>query len=213
MTEYNKSYTVGLLDDNPIVIDGIKSHADKYPQLSLLFTANTIGEFIKHINHCQPEVLIVDVILKDSDGLDIFRYLKRNYPDSLVIAFTNVSSINIIDSIYACGAKGYVHKSESPQILLEAILHVLKTKELYVPEELRPYLKKEQNSIILSAREKEIAKHIVDGKSNKEIAQLEFISVNTVDFHRKNLFRKFKVRNVAELVREVIEFGYSNRVY
>jgi DNA-binding NarL/FixJ family response regulator len=99
------------------------------------------------------------------------------------------------------GASGYVLKNATQEELIEAILTVVKGKTYLSLEASRVLNKKVTTSIVLTRREKEVLELIADGLTNNEIAQRLFVSVSTVDTHRRNLLEKFEARNIASLVK------------
>lgn len=203
-------YSLGILDDNPIVLSGLTAIIKDLPNIDLSFTSDNFSNFFEQLNTHRPDVIIIDAIRNSVDGPELLKTISENYPDIILIAFSNTSSIQLIKSLYSLGIHGYVSKTSAPEKIFPIINDIIINNTPYIPEYLKDFIHEPDDTIQLSQREKSIANHIKNGLTNKEIAEREFISTNTVDFHKKQLVKKFNVRNIAELVREIIEQGHGD---
>lgn len=202
--------TIGLLDDNPIILSGLDSYCKNISGFELKFKATNPTDFLEALDKEPPHILIMDVIMKDVDGPELFKTVRKMNEDVLIVTFSDIKSINLIKGLYGVGINAFVSKKESPKMLFSVIDELLNADHpIYIPTDLKHLIDLKEIPLFLTSREKLIANHIMNGLTNKEIANLEFISVNTVAFHKKQLFKKFNVRNIAELVREVIDQGYA----
>jgi DNA-binding NarL/FixJ family response regulator len=205
-----------LLDDHPMVLDGLQSMLAAAEDLHIsgvfgtaaaLQTAWAMGNL--------PDVLLLDIHLKDSDGLDLCKILTKNHPSVKIIALTSLDQTPIIRQMLKNGAAGYVLKNADQTTILAAIRTVANGGE-YLHAEVQQQLLNEALSRpnpsktyfpTLTRREKEVLTLIIEEKTTQEIAESLFISVNTVETHRMNLIQKLGVKNVAGLVRVAIERG------
>ena len=130
--------------------------------------------------------------------------VREKYPSSFIIGLSTFNQLSFIKKMMENGASGYLLKNATREEILEAI-QVVMTGRTYLSDEASRTLREEPAScIILTKREKEVLELIADGLTNPEIAEKLFISVSTVDTHRKNLLAKFGSRNIASLVKEAI---------
>jgi DNA-binding NarL/FixJ family response regulator len=153
----------------------------------------------------QPDVILMDINLPDRSGIDLCKEVKGKYPAIHIIGLSSFNQQSFIQKMMDNGASGYVLKNATQEELMEAIEAVVKGK-IYLSEEASNTLRKDDTiDIILTRREKEVLELIAGGLTNAEIAQKLFISVTTVDTHRKNLLAKFDVKNTALLIRTAVQ--------
>ncbi len=200
-----------MFDDNPIILEGLLSLFKQDEQFSMVFQCTSPEEIHQNVEHHEPDVMIMDVLSEGISGVEAYRKVRMAFPDVLLVSFTNVSSVSVIKSLYAAGANAYLHKSAPPVKLCEIIRYIIETGRLYIPDDfpVRAQILKNLPPLHLTKTEKNIIRLIILGMTTKEIALAIFVSENTVEFHRKNLMRKFEVHNMAALVREAIAFGYD----
>jgi DNA-binding NarL/FixJ family response regulator len=157
------------------------------------------------------DVILMDINLPDMNGMDLCKLIKTNYSGISVIALSTLNQGSYITQIIENGASGYLLKNADKEEIIEAILTVEKGNTYFSFEAGRIYkatTEKKTGSPVLSKREKEILKLIAEGHTNIEISKQLFISVDTVDTHRKNLYTKLSVKNTALLIRQAIENNY-----
>ena len=156
----------------------------------------------------QPEVLLLDLNLNGQDGFTILEHIRPQYTTLKVIIFTMYEEDFMIEKAKKLKANGYLLKNSTSQELIEALNQVINSTEFYLPQ----YLLKQKREndtyrdefiekMHLTAREIEIIKLVAEGKSAKEMADQLFLSVHTVDTHRRNVLVKLKMKNIADLVR------------
>jgi DNA-binding NarL/FixJ family response regulator len=205
--------TVFLVDDHPIVRQGLAQLINNEADLTVIGQGEDAFESLRAIREAKPDLVLVDVSLKDSDGIELLKELKSQSPDlpALVVSMHD-------ESLYAeralrAGAGGYVMKQEAPQTLLVAIRTVL-SGQVYVSGKMGATLlkrmvagKKRDGGLPmdrLTDRELEVFRLIGAGKSVKEIAENLFLSVKTVEAHREHIKEKLNIKSSAELLRFAI---------
>jgi len=204
---------VALLDDHPVLVRGLKNMLETITWLTVtgayLNAAQCLEDF-KQGN--RPQILLMDVLMPDTNGEELAVIIKRDYPDVALIAFTNLEQRYYINSLLAKGVSGYVIKSSTEEILIEAIRTVsdggIYFDPLIAPQAREAISMKKSDAaarLVLTPREKEILKLLAANCSSSEIAEKLFISKRTVDFHRANLLLKFDVKNSVALVNKAIE--------
>jgi DNA-binding NarL/FixJ family response regulator len=202
--------TVGVFDDHPIVLDGIKQaiglHGDPF---DLLFSVSSRADLMKNIKTGLPKVLILDIISSEIKGLELFEYFKENHPEVMVLAHSSLASPALMQNLLFLGMKGFVNKRQSSDDLLHAISLVAEG-HIYVPEDYRYLTSKyyKVNTSLLTDREIEIVNLIADEKNSAQIADLLCLSVNTVENHRKRIFLKLNVKNVVGMILEASRLAY-----
>ncbi len=208
-------FTVGIFEDNPIVSQGLTSYFENsfsYP-LKVIFSSTDPIEFVEQYKSQQPDFLIIDVISDKVLGLEVFEIIFKFDEQAIVLAYSNVKSKRIIQTLISLGVVAYVPKTEPIDVFEDAFNAILKQRKTYLPEYLKDVSRKKEVPIALTKMEKKIVPFLIDGKSSKEIATAFFITVDAVSYHKKNLFNKFKVNNIASFVKEVIAQGYSGGIH
>ncbi|WP_166922486.1 response regulator [Flavobacterium poyangense] len=126
---------IAFFEGQPIVCDGLNSFFSNQSDLKVLFYAMNKQELYAKIQqNAALDVIIVDLIVNDVRGLEVFEYLHKNHPNLKVIAFTSLSSPILIENLLAMGVKGYVNKNQQIGVLFEAIIKVYHGG-LYIPED------------------------------------------------------------------------------
>ncbi|PSK93168.1 response regulator [Taibaiella chishuiensis] len=209
--------TIALLDDHPVLVRGLKNMLESIAWLNVTGAYNSVSECLTDFAQKNlPQILLMDVFMPDKNGEELAVIIKRNYPEVALIAFTNLEQRYYINSLLAKGVSGYVIKSSSEDILVEAIRTVaaggIYFDPLIEPQAMEAIKIKKSDAagkLVLTPREKEILKLLADNCSSSEIAEKLYISKRTVDFHRANLLLKFDVKNSIALVKKAIELRGS----
>ena len=193
--------SVFIVDDHYMVIEGIRSLLQHEKSIEWLGHASNAESCLAFLRQRQPDVILMDINLPGISGIELCKEVKERYPAVFVIGLSTFNQQSFIQKMMENGASGYVLKNATQEELVEAIETVMKGR-IYLNEEVSQALRKENpDRIVLTRREKEVLELIAGGLTNAEIAAKLFISITTVDTHRKNLLAKFEVRNTASLVR------------
>ena len=190
-----------IVDDHYMVIEGIRSLLQNEKGIEWMGHAGNGSSCRAYLQKNQPDVILMDINMPDISGIDLCKEVKQKYPSIFIIGLSTFNQQSFIEKMMDNGASGYVLKNATQAELMEAIETVVRGK-IYMSEEVSQVLRKhENNDIVLTRREKEVLQLIADGLTNNEMAQKLFISITTVDTHRKNLLAKFEVKNTASLIR------------
>ena len=171
------------------------------------------------LKKAKPNLVILDISMPKLRGLEAAREIKSRYPDVKILFLTMHRSRDYFLEALAAKADGYLLKEDSHQQLIAAIETIRDKKRFLSPrmaEELSQHLpeliagSKSSPADKLSTREKEVLTLLAEGKSSKQIADLLYISLRTVDHHRASLKKKLKVGNVVDLVKYAIRKGYTS---
>ncbi len=202
---------VFIVDDHQLVIEGIISFLQKEKDIKVAGYATTAMACLDFFKTNTADVILMDINLPDMNGMDLCKLIKNNYSGVSVIALSTLNQGSYITQIIENGASGYLLKNADKAEIIEAILTVENGKTFFSFEAGRIYkaaTEKKKGLPVLSKREKEILKLIAEGLTNVEISKQLFISIDTVDTHRKNLYTKLNVKNTALLIRQAIEHNY-----
>jgi len=202
-----------LVDDHPIVRKGLAQLIDSETDLSVVGQGEEAYQSLRAIREVKPDLVLVDVSLKDSDGIELLKELKAQTPELPVLVVSMHDESLYAERALRAGAGGYVMKQEPPETLLSAIRAVL-AGEVYVSSKMGAALlqrmvgaKKGTGALPmdrLTDRELEIFRMIGAGHSVKEIADKLFLSGKTVEAHREHIKQKLNIRSSAELLRFAI---------
>lgn len=205
---------IALIDDHPVVLNGLQMMLAGAEGVRLLFATSSHTELLEWMQTNQPHILLTDIQMPGMAGTDLCRLVRRQYPDVRLIALSTFDDSTYVKNMLRQGAQGYLLKNTSLENLLKA-LHTVQAGERYIDESLQKLMLEESISgsrrslyeMPLTRREKEILRMIAEEKTNAEIAAELFISSRTVDTHRQNLLQKLAVKNTAGLVKEALKRG------
>jgi len=198
-----KNTKLFIVDDHYMVIEGIRSLLQHEAGLEWTGHASNAASCLAYLRQQQPDVILMDISLPDKNGIDLCKEVKEKYPSVFILGLSTFSQESFISKMMDNGASGYVLKNATKEELLEAIKTVMKGRlflSMDAAQSLRSAADKPGMPVI-TRREKEVLELIAAGCTNAEIAERLFVSVSTIDTHRKNLLEKFNVRNTASLVR------------
>ena len=197
-----------IVDDHTLVIQGISSLLQNEAEITVCGCSNTAAACINFFENNSADVILMDINLPDMNGLDLCKIVKQAHPSIKVLALSTFNQSSYITKMMASGASGYLLKNTTKEELTEAIKTVVKGDFFYSFEvgEIVKAAKEKQNTVpILTKREIEVLKLVAEGFTNMQITEKLFISIDTVDSHRKNLYTKLNVNNTALLMRYAIE--------
>jgi DNA-binding NarL/FixJ family response regulator len=199
---------IGIVDDHSLIISGLAHMLSDQIDCSILFTAHSGKELMAQLENQLPDVLLLDIELPDSSGIELCVAVLKRYPTLPVVALTNHDEVVYVKKMLRSGAKGYLLKGTNKQKLLQAIHTVIQGQQ-YLDSQVEQAVLlqalggKRQNSVVkLTKRENEILALIASEHSNQEIADKLFLSVRTVESHRHSLNQKLNIKNSAGLVKE-----------
>lgn len=199
--------TVVIADDHGIVRKGIMTMISNMEELELAGEASDGIQAIALVEQKKPDILLVDISMPGMTGLEVLDSVReQGLPTKVIILSMHSEEEYVLKAINA-GASGYLLKNSDDRELQEGLLKVASGQSYFssaVSQVLVDSLRKPPRSDKegeLTSREMEVLRYIVEGLSNKEIADKTFISTRTVDKHRAKLMRKLNARNAADLVR------------
>jgi two-component system, NarL family, response regulator NreC len=206
-----------LVDDHVVVRSGLRMLLDGISDIEIIGEGGTAQQAMEVVKVLRPDVVLMDIGLPDSSGIDAARAIKERYPDIAIVALTIHEDEEYFFKMLEAGASGYVPKRAAPEELLTAI-RAAAAGEVYLYPSMakllvRGYLGQDSPTSAstgidqLTPREQEVLQHLADGASNDEIANVLNISPKTVARHRENIMRKLNLHSRTELVKYAIRKG------
>ena len=213
-------YRIVLVDDHEVVRLGLKALLDRHPQFEVVGEAGSSREAIEVVSTIQPDVVVMDVRLPGTSGIEACEEITRRFPNTKVIMLTSYAEDEMLFSAIRAGASGYVLKQIGGEDLIHAIEAVSRGEALLDPavtqrvfQEVRRAVKEEEASAFahLSQQEKHVLLLVSEGKTNREIAKALFLGEGTVRNYVSSILSKLGVSNRAEAAAYAVE--HSLREY
>lgn len=207
-----QDFSIFIVDDHQLFIEGLTAllKANAYVVTGY---ANSGKDLFTVLEKQQPHLLLMDIGMKDMDGVEVSAAVKKQYPGIKILVISMHAKRVYLEKLVEAGVEGYILKSAGDEELKTAI-HMIASGGTYFSPQVSDSIfqsmvtKGRQSEVILTPREKGIIKLIAEGMNTKEIADALHISVNTVESHRKNVLLKTGLKNVAHLIKWAFENGH-----
>jgi DNA-binding NarL/FixJ family response regulator len=203
----SNAIAVLLVDDHGLVRKGFRRMLEDDPEIHVVGEATNGQEAIKLAHELQPRVIVMDMAMPGLDGVQATREILKNSPEIAVLILSMYSEENYVRNALDAGARGYLLKEALDVDLAGAIKDLAAGKHVFGPGVLAPNRGPDPDYERLTPREKQILELIAKGNSNKEIAGILNLSVNTVSVHRANLMSALGIHRTAELVVWAVKKG------
>jgi DNA-binding NarL/FixJ family response regulator len=208
---------VMLVDDHPVLRQGLASLIDGEPDLAVVGGAETTEQALRLVRQLRPDVVVVDIILGEGSGLDLIKQIRESDPDLPVLALSMYDESLYAERALRAGAKGYVMKKEAMDKVMTAIRRVL-AGEMYISEKMAAQMvqkfigrgrdaKPGSPLETLSDREFEVFNLIAQGVGPTQIAQRLGVSVKTIETHREHVKDKLGLKSGTELIRFALQWA------
>ena len=198
-----------VAEDYTILREGLRALLSSNPHFEVVGEAEDGKGAIQCVEKCKPDLVLMDLSMPRTSGLDAIREIKRLCPETKILALTVQKAEEYILAALEAGAHGYVLKDASHAELVIAIKSVLNGKPYITPDisekVIKGYLEGRKTHTPRSAwdtltqRERQVLKLIAEGYKNKEIADYLYISIKTVEKHRANLMNKLNLHTASAL--------------
>lgn len=197
---------IAITDDHPMILEGFSNMFKDFPHYVVhLFSEKS--ETLAFLQTNLVDVMMLDINLKDSNGVELCHEIKQLQPKAKVIGFSNQTEQSLIQQFIQNGGNGYILKNASKSEITKLIDQVIQGEMAFCNESLKIISKVTEKPEIprLTKREKQILTALANAQTSAEIANELYISLGTVESHRRNLMQKFKAKNIVELIRKAFE--------
>jgi DNA-binding NarL/FixJ family response regulator len=204
-----------VVDDHDIVRQGVCALIAAQPDWIVCGEARTGRDAIRLSAELTPDVIVMDLLMPDLNGIDAARQIKKQLPNTEILVLSGHEENELIQSVFDAGIRAYIFKSQARSHLVPAITALLAHKP-YLTSKVSEVLfrrfeqqatgqeKEGRTEAALTAREREIVQLLAEGRSNKEVASSLTISIKTVETHRASIMRKLNLDSLSDLVRFAI---------
>lgn len=207
-----------IVDDHKIVREGLRSLIEENGEYAVVGEADNGRDALKMARHLNPDIVIMDVAMREMNGIEATRQLLSQQPDICVLALSMHSDSRFVKQMLEAGALGYLVKENAFEEIILALRALMRGKIYVSPQAsggiLQDVAQQQVSETgpqpVLTAREKETLQLIAEGHSTANIAERLFISVKTVETHRKKMMDKLDLRSVAELTKYAIREGITS---
>lgn len=211
--------TIFLADDHAVLRDGLKLLLEMQPDLKVVGEAGNGRDAVKQVNELRPDVVILDILMPELNGIEAARQILHNVPDTQVIILSvNTDSEHVFRALQA-GAKGYLIKASAGSEVVEAIRTVrsgLRYLSQVISDNLvDAYIHQRESDeagdalSLLNAREIEVLQLVVEGKTSHDIATVLDLSPDTIATYRKRIMNKLDIHDIPGLVKFAIAHGLT----
>ncbi len=218
----NKTISIVLADDHPVVRDGLRRILEANNYASIVGEASTGDEALEMIKTLKPTIAIIDVVMPGINGVELTRMLKKEQPDTHIIVLSMYPQESYVLGTLRNGADGYVLKDSGVQEIMLAIQTVLEGKRYLSPRisktAIEAYIDSSHRASLepydtLTDRERQVMALSVQGLTSREVGEKLGISSRTVETHRENLMRKMKVSSLPQLISYALQKGILPPMY
>ncbi len=205
-----------ITDDHHLLVNGLSDMLAATKDLVVMNTFSSGAALMEGLRKHQPDVLILDVQLKDNRDSQLARKVLLHYPNIRVLMLSGIESIPLVRELIQIGCMGYLLKSSANRDMLIEAVNDVYHKKIFIDPALKDQLltdvfsgpgNEPHDKQMLTKREKQILELIVAELTTAEIAQRLFLSIRTVENHRFNIAQKLGVKNTAGLMKKAIQLG------
>lgn len=187
------------VDDHPLLRDGLEAIINNQPDMTMVAQASNGAEAIQQYRKHLPDVTLLDLRLPDISGIDALIAIRNEFPDACVVMLTTFEGDVEIQRALTAGARSYMLKSTPAKDLVEVIRQAHRGKKR-LPADVASQLAEHLGEESLTAREIEVLHHLANGNRNQDIAELLFISNETVKVHIKHIMEKLGASDRTQAV-------------
>lgn len=209
-----KKIKILITDDHAMFLDGISALLEKEKDITLIGKAENGKKALEILEKNTVDLVILDLNMPEINGIELVKEIKKKFRKTKTLVVSTHSNKQIISRLIRLGVNGYLLKNADATIFIQAIHSIMNNVNYFAKEVSEIHLnnckeieKQEQQTVELSNREKEILILVAQEFTAAEIAEKTFISLNTVNTHRRNLLSKLNAKNTAGLVKFAIESG------
>jgi DNA-binding NarL/FixJ family response regulator len=204
-------FSIVLADDHVMFRKGLKKIITGVADFDVIGEANNGMELLEILKQIHPHLVILDISMPKLRGLEAAREIRQIYPHIKILVLTMHKKKEFVQQAMEAGAEGFLLKEDADSELLQAITALKAGKRFISPlltSEMMDLAISKTTPDLLSNRERQVMKLLAEGKSQKEIADLLYISIFTVRNHRENIMKKLNLKNLAALIKYAIDHSY-----
>lgn len=205
MTTKPSAVRLFLVDDHPLVRDGLRARLDPLPGIEIVGEAGSAAEALALIARLQPDLVLADVGMKDMNGIELAALLQQRQPTVRVVMLSMYDNPEYVQQALQAGARGYVLKDAPAAEIVAAIDAVSAGGTFLSPAVSQRLFRNQAPKPLLTPRESEILSALGRGESSKQIARDLGLSVRTVEAHRQSIKRRLCIEGQAELIKYAVE--------
>ena len=207
-----------LVDDHELMREGLRSILEKEPDVEIVGEASSGREAVALSRTLEPDVVVMDVGMKDLNGIDATRQIRSDHPVIKVIALSSHSDSRYVSAMLEAGACGYVLKANAYADLRRALDAARQGKKYLCADVTQSVVDASlaggppigaTSAVVLSDREREVLQLLAEGLSSPQIGKRLYIATSTVETHRRSIMRKLSIHNVADLTKWAIREGLT----
>jgi DNA-binding NarL/FixJ family response regulator len=213
------SIRILLADDHKIIREGLRSLLEKDPELEVIAEAGDGTTTVKLARKLKPEVVIMDITMPDLNGIEATRQIMAELLNVKVIALSMHSDRRFVVGMLKAGASGYLLKDCAFDELIHTVHTVVKNRTYLSPritnivvDDYLRHVSTTNSSVtsVLTAREREVLQLLAEGKTTKQIADHLYLSVKTIETHRRQIMVKLDIHSIAELTKYALREGLTS---
>lgn len=209
-----------LVDDEKLVVDGLKIILETYEDITVVGTANNGEEALKECRKNSPDVVLMDIRMPKSDGVMGTKLIKKEFSDTKILILTTFNDVQYIHEALKYGASGYILKDSDYDLIYEGIKACMKGNVVINPEvaskiisenveySQKSSIDKIKNDYALNEKEISIIKEVANGFSNKEIGEKLFLTEGTIKNNISMILSKLELRDRTQLT----IFAFKNNI-
>lgn len=208
-----------LVDDHELMRQGLRALVDGHKGVEVVGEANDGRAALALVRTLSPDIVVMDVAMKDMNGIEATRQIRAESPATKVIALSSHADARYVKAMLEAGACGYVLKANAYDDLHRAIEAARLGKSYLCPDVTQaviggsmhsPSPAADASASSLSPREREVLQLLAEGRTSPEIGKLLFVATTTVETHRRNIMRKLGLHSVADLTKYAIREGLTS---
>jgi two-component system, NarL family, response regulator NreC len=211
--------TIVLADDHYVLRQGLRSLIDQEPDMTVVGEAENGWKLIEAVTQATPDVVVMDISMPDLNGIDATRHVLERAPATRILALSMHSDKRMVSGMLGAGAMGYLLKDCAFDEIAQAIRTVAANRsylspsitDVVVDDYVRRVAAEDTASFaVLSPREREVLQLLAEGNPTREIAAKLFVSVKTIETHRRQIMEKLHLFSVSELTKYAIREGLTS---
>jgi DNA-binding NarL/FixJ family response regulator len=208
-TKRENVISVLVADDHPLALEGVRSILDKAPDMAIVGEAHNGDEIRQMVAQLRPQILLLDLVMPELSPVELENWVRENYPETITLVLTAHDRDAYLAGMMEAGAAGYLDKKLRAGQLISAIRRAARGEVLFDKEQIERARRWREDVTSkwesLSNREREVLQLLTEGADNKKLADSLGVTVNTVEKHLANIYKKLRVTSRSEAVHWWVE--------